>query len=165
MVLASRSAYDGSMSSGRGERDYHTRLGWWLMIHDSATTLIIGVGAAGLLIADLIYLASRWHGFGSRFDRGFLLGFGGPLVAALAVRSAGGYRPIGSDRVSAARTAGVANSVAALIFGASLVAAFALEGHFPLGFILGGFAAIFGLFAAFSVWWSIRGLPSQRRSA
>jgi hypothetical protein len=96
-----------AMSRDRDPRDGHTRPGWWLMTHESVLNLVVGVAAVGLLVVDVSYLALRWRGFGTCFDRGFLLGFAGPLISVLAMKSLGLFRPIGSaEPVKSGETVG-----------------------------------------------------------
>jgi hypothetical protein len=140
-------------------------MGWWLMTHESASMAFIGVLACGVFAADLSYLASRWQGFRTEFDRGFLLGFGAPLIAVVGAKLLGLNRAIGPDRVEAARRIGLGNSFAVAILALSLGLAYDLEGHFPLGFLLGCLAALAALFTVLSLWWRARGVPSRSRSA
>lgn len=76
----------------REERDYHTRLGWWLMTHDRGGVALIGGGALVLLTADVVYVGLRWRGLHDRFDRGF--------IAGVVVLMAPGCSPKCSDSVN-----------------------------------------------------------------
>src|SRR3954471_13639292 len=77
------------------ERTHHTRLGWWVMTHDRGGPVVIGLGAAVVLIADLLYAASHWTG---AFPRAFLVSLAALAAVALISLGLRSIRPIGAGR-------------------------------------------------------------------
>lgn len=64
------------------ERQYHTRLGWWMMTHERGGPAVIGAVAAVVLVADLGYAVSHLSG---SFPRAFLISLA--ALAAVAMLS------------------------------------------------------------------------------
>jgi hypothetical protein len=71
----------------RSRREYHTRLGWWFMTHESTLTATVCAVACAVLVADGIYVARRWTGPGSTFNLGFAGGAVGLLLIAALTRT------------------------------------------------------------------------------
>jgi hypothetical protein len=71
----------------RSRREYHTRLGWWFMTHESALIATMCAVAGVILVAEAIYIASRWTGLGSTFNLGFAGGAVGLLLIAALTRT------------------------------------------------------------------------------
>ena len=137
------------------ERTRHTRLGWWVMTHDRAGAALIGCAALAVLIADLIYVASRWHGLQGQLARGFAFGFGVLLVVGLIAKVIGLDKPIGPDRRKARIRARFSNLVALLVIGLLIVAPRWFGGS-TTGVLLGEVAAVAAFFTAFTAWWVAR---------
>jgi hypothetical protein len=78
------------------EREYHTRVGWWVVTHERSGVAVIGSVAAIALTADLIYAAARWDRLTGSFGRGFTLGFAALILCGLIARLLGAQRPLGT---------------------------------------------------------------------
>ena len=146
------------------ERTRHTRLGWWIMTHDRGSSAVIGGISLALFLADLVYLASRWHGLHDAFDRGFLLGFVWTVFVGLSTKALGLEKPIGPDRRKAQARARIANLVGFVFIGIVIAASNWLGGHALIGAFLGAVAALSSGFALFTALWVARG-GTVRQSA
>ena len=134
------------------ERQYHTRLGWWLMSSDRRGSAVIGAGAAAVLTGDVVYAATRWHG---SFPRAFLVSLGGIGVVALVALAVRFIRPIGNSR----RTRGWAQRGVSVLLLFVLLAIIDVSdrvgGNFA-GTIAGEIAGLAGGFTLYTaVWLSI----------
>lgn len=128
------------------ERQYHTKFGWWLMTHDRGAAAVIGGGAGVILIADVLYAASRW---GGSFSRSFLISLGG--LAAVCVLAFGMRlsKPVGADRRRARWNQRGTNVVLVIV-----IAVFVLVGNRlgnATGEFLGLLAGLAGFFAVFTL--------------
>lgn len=129
----------------RQRRQYHTRVGWWLMTHDRGGVVVIGTGAIVVLGADLAYAVTRWS---ASFARSFSFASAVLLVAVVAglLLRLGGS--IGPDRATARRRQRTNNLLLDVLCGAAVVTCMigAVFGNFA-GEILGLVAVVAGLFA------------------
>lgn len=146
----------------RGERDHHTRLGWWLMTHDRGGVALIGGGALVLLTADLVYVGLRWRGPHDRFDRGFIVGFAVLIAGGLLAKALGLGKPMGLNRKKARFRWQSANVVVVVVIVFLVAASERYGGHAMAGVLLGELAALSGFFAVFTGWWVARRQPSSR---
>jgi hypothetical protein len=71
----------------RSRREYHTRAGWWFMTHEGALIAVISAVSCAVLVADSLYVASRWTGLGSTFNFGFAGGAVGLLLVGLLAKT------------------------------------------------------------------------------
>jgi hypothetical protein len=134
------------------ERQYHTRLGWWIMTHDRGGPAVIGAGAAVVLVADLIYAALHWSG---SFPRAFLVSLTALAVFALIPLSLRFIRPIGEGRRAVRWNQRVVNIVLVVVLVAFLQVTNRIGGS-GVGGMLGAVAAVAGGFALYTAVWLVR---------
>lgn len=140
-----------SAAPRRPARDYHTRLGWWVISHESGGSLLIGAVAALVLLADLIYVVSHWRG---SFATGCLAALVS-MVVVLAVALALRRMSFGADpRVAARRRQRTTNGAAFVFILGFLVGTNLLHGSWA-GSTLGLLAVLSGYFAALSGYWLV----------
>jgi hypothetical protein len=131
----------------RSERDFHTRLGWWVMTHPRGGAALIGCVALLALAADGGYVAYRSHGLDTSFHRAFLVGVLGMWLLGVVVPGRLGVaEPLRADRAKARQRARRLVKLHAPIPIAVVAAGYAFGNHVMFGIVLGGFAFLFGLF-------------------
>lgn len=128
------------------ERELHTRFGWWLMTHDRGSAAVIGGGAAAILVADVLYAASRW---GGSFSRSFLVSLGGLAVVCLLGFAMHLTKPVGADRRRARWNQRGMNIVLVIVIAVSVLAGNRLGNE--TGELLGMLAGLAGFFAVFTL--------------
>jgi hypothetical protein len=133
----------------RSERQYHTRVGWWLMTHERGAAAVIGLSACIVLAVDLIYVAARWHGFTQSFGRGFTLGFASLTLCGLMAWALRVQGPT-STRQQAKRRASRTN----VLFVVVILAFVFVIGHFgsQAAALLGSVAALSLFFSVACLW-------------
>lgn len=137
------------MRYSSSERQYHTRLGWWLMTHDRGGPVAIGAGATVVLFTDLLYAASRWHG---AFQRAFLVSLGAVGAVALIALAVRFIRPIGTSRRALIWTQRGINVALLLVLLVLIDVNDRVGGNFS-GTVAGEVAGLAGGFAVYtSVW-------------
>jgi hypothetical protein len=139
----------------QSEREYHTRFGWWLMTHDRGGAAVIGIGAALVLAADVLYASSRWSG---AFPRSFLLTFGGIAVCIAVAFALRLNRPIGADRRRARWNQRGVNVALVIV----IVAFIEIGNHVGgdgAGLVLGALAGVASLFICATLAEFVRGRP------
>jgi hypothetical protein len=113
------------------------------MTHERGGPAVIGVTAAGVLVADLAYSLSRWSG---SFSRSFLFALAFVAIAALSGRLGG----------TDARRQRIVWVVALVVIG---IWVWFIPGGSYGGAICGMLAALAGGFLLFTVWWLRRTGP------
>lgn len=141
----------------KSTRQYHTQLGWYVMTHDRGGPAVIGIGAAVVLVADLVYTASHWSG---SFPRSFLVSFFALLVVGAVAFLARFVPPLGPSRRAARWNQRVVKAVFIVVLFAYLRAGDRLGGN-SAGEILGAIAILSGGFALVSVIWVRRQDPED----
>lgn len=136
----------------QSERQYHTRLAWWVMTHERGGPGVIGAGAAVVLIADLIYAGSQWSG---SFPRAFLISFAALAVVALISLGLRFIRPIAADRRAVRWNQRGVNIVLLVVLVAFIEVNSRVGGN-GAGGMLGAVAGIAGGFALYTVVWLVR---------
>lgn len=114
-----------------------------MITHERGGATLVG-GVAGLvLVADLLYAASRWSG---SFPRSFLVALGGLVVYGIAGWLLGLGRPIGADRGAARRRQRGTNVVLVALLAGIVAAALRLGGNR----VAEGLGVLAGLAAGFA---------------
>jgi hypothetical protein len=144
-----------SAAPGRDTRSHHTRLGWWVMTHERGGAALIGITAAAIVSADLIYTALRLRGsLREWFLVGFAFAVGGVLLEPL-----GRLLPeVGDDRTAARRRQQTSNVLDAALLLALVSLTIFGDGNW-VGVLLGLVAALAGLFLAACPYWLLRPRP------
>jgi hypothetical protein len=140
-------AYDESVTRERSARDFHTRLGWWVMTHPRGGAALIGWVAVAALAVGAGYVAHQWHGLDSSFHRAFVIGAVGMWLVGFVADRLGVAEPLGADRVRARHRARSIAKLHAPIPFAVIAAGYAFGNYVMVGLILGGLLILFGLFA------------------
>ena len=131
------------------ERQYHTRLGWWLMSNDRRGSAVIGAGALAVLVGDVVYAATRWHG---SFPRAFGVSLGLLGVVALIALAARFIRPFGNSRRARGWTQRGVNVVLLFLLVMIIDVNDRAGGNFA-GTIAGEVAGLAGGFALYTAIW------------
>ena len=132
-------------------RESHTRFGWWVMKHDRGGAGVIGVGAAAVLVADLLYAISHWSG---SFPRAFLISLAAVFAVVLIALALRLLPRIGAGRRAVRWNQRGVNVVLILV----LVAFIEINrvGGNGAGGTLGAVAALAGGFAIYTAVWLAR---------
>jgi hypothetical protein len=134
------------MPRERSGREFHTRLGWWVMTHPRGGAAVIGWAALMLLAADIAYVAYQGHRMDTWFHRAFVVGAVGTWLVGLIADRLGVAETLGTDRAAARRRARNISKLHAPIPIAVLIAGFVFGSHVTVGVALGSFACVFGMF-------------------
>jgi hypothetical protein len=134
------------MARERSEREFHTRLGWWMMTHPRGGAVVIGTIALVGFVADLAYVAVGRHGLDTSFHRWFLAGVVAMVLLTLIANRLGVAEPLGTDRVAARRRARRISRLHPLMPLLAVIAGFVFGTGVLAGLILGCIIFPFGLF-------------------
>ena len=134
------------------ERQYHTRLGRWIMTHERGGPAVIGAGAAVVLVADLLYAVSHWSG---SFPHAFLVSLAALAVVALISLALRFIHPVGAGRRAVRWNQRGVNIVLVVVLVAFNEINNRVGGNVSGG-MLGAVAGLAGGFSLYTAVWLVR---------
>ena len=128
-------------------REFHTRLGWWVMTHPRGGAAVIGWVVLVPLVAIVAYVAHQWHGVDSSFHRAFVVAAVGMWLFMFIADRLGVAEPLGTDRSLARRRARSIRKLYAPIPIAVVIAGYVFGTYVTVGLVLGCLAYVLGYLA------------------